>query len=109
MIITLLLLYIVLIELVGVLLSYALFSKHLSTFEHLVFGFIIGLIVPNAIYATAYLLLGLEFSVATWLGLIAGIGIISVIVIIARRFKDNPNKPKVDFVVNNNAVSYDAS
>jgi hypothetical protein len=109
MILTLLLLYLALIEAVGVLLSYALFSKRLSVFEHLVFGFILGLIVPNAIYATAYLLFGLEFSVATWLGLIAGIGIISVIIIIAKRFKDNPNKPKVDFVVNNNAVSYDAS
>ena len=87
MIILLLLLYIALIEIVGVLLSYALFSKHLSVFEHLVFGFILGLIVPNAIYATAYLLFGLEFSMNAWLGLIAGIGAISIIAIAVRKIK----------------------
>ena len=87
MIITLLLLYLALIELIGVLLSYALFSKHLSVFEHLVFGFILGLIVPNAIYATAYLLFGLEFSMIAWLGLVAGIGVISGIIIIIRKIK----------------------
>ena len=87
MIITLLLLYLALIELIGVLLSYALFSKHLSVFEHLVFGFILGLIVPNALYATAYLLLGLEFSMQAWLGLVAGIGAISVIAIAVRKIR----------------------
>lgn len=85
MIITLLLLYLALIELVGVLLSYALFSKHLSTFEHLVFGFILGLIVPNALYATAYLLLGLEFSMVAWLGVVGGIGAISGVGIAVRK------------------------
>ena len=87
MIITLLLLYLALIELIGVLLSYALFSKHLSVFEHLTFGFILGLIVPNALYATAYLLFGLEFSMQAWLCLVAGIGVISGIIVIIRKIK----------------------
>ena len=85
MIISLLILYLALIELIGVLLSYALFSKHLSVFEHLVFGFILGLIVPNALYASAYLLFGLEFSMMAWLGVVAGIGVISGIVMAVRR------------------------
>ena len=88
MIITLLLLYLALIELIGVLLSYALFSKHLSVFEHLTFGFILGLIVPNALYATAYLLLGLEFSMTAWLGVVAGIGVISVVGIAVRKIRE---------------------
>jgi polyferredoxin len=87
MIITLLLLYLALIELIGILLSYALFSKHLSVFEHLTFGFILGLIVPNALYATAYLLLGLEFSMMAWLGVVVGIGVISGITIGVRKIK----------------------
>ena len=82
MIIELLLLYALIIEAVGLLLSYAIAGKKLSWFEHSVFGFILGLIIPNAIYATLYLAIGLEFNVVAWLGLIGIIGVISIVAII---------------------------
>jgi hypothetical protein len=87
MIIKILLIY-GLIQAVGMALSYGIFYKKLNLFEHLIFGFTLGLIVPNVIYASIWLVSGLQFSLYTWLVTNAVIFVLGVSAIIYRYFKN---------------------
>ena len=92
MILRILLLYILLIGGVGVALSYGLFNKRLSWFEHLVFGFTLGLIVPNVAYASLWLIFGLQFTLVSWLITYAGFLIAGIILIVIHKWRANGNK-----------------
>ena len=90
--ILILLIYLFLIGGVGLALSYGLFNKRLSWFEHLIFGFTLGLIVPNVAYASLWLIFGLQFTLGSWLMVYAGFLIIGAILIVINKWRDNGNK-----------------
>ena len=97
MILELLSIYLLLIGGVGLVLSYGLFNKRLSWFEHLIFGFTLGLIVPNVAYASLWLIFGLQFTLESWLityWLItyAGFLIAGIILIVINKWRANGKK-----------------
>ena len=92
MILELLSIYLLLIGGVGLALSYGLFNKRLSWFEHLIFGFTLGLIVPNVAYASLWLIFGLQFTLVSWLITYAGFLIAGIILIVINKWRANGNK-----------------
>ena len=92
MILELLSIYLLLIGGVGLVLSYGLFNKRLSWFEHLIFGFTLGLIVPNVAYASLWLIFGLQFTLVSWLITYAGFLIAGIILIVINKWRANGNK-----------------
>ena len=92
MILELFSIYLLLIGGVGLALSYGLFRKRLSWFEHLIFGFTLGLIVPNVAYASLWLIFGLQFTLESWLITYAGFLIAGMILIVINKWRANGNK-----------------
>lgn len=92
MILMILLIYIFLIGGVGLALSYGLFNKRLSWFEHLIFGFTLGLIVPNVAYASLWLIFGLQFTLESWLITYAGFLMVGIILVAINKWRANENK-----------------
>jgi hypothetical protein len=96
MILELFSIYLLLIGGVGLALSYGLFRKRLSWFEHLIFGFTLGLIVPNVAYASLWLIFGLQFTLVSWLITYAGFLMIGILLIAINKWRDNGNKEIYD-------------
>ena len=92
MILELLSIYLLLIGGVGLALSYGLFNKRLSWFEHLIFGFTLGLIVPNVAYASLWLIFRLQFTLESWLITYAGFLMVGIILVAINKWRANENK-----------------
>ncbi len=81
-----LLIYLILM-LTGIPLALALFKGH-SFFEVAVYGAIMGLLIPNIIYASIWLITGLKFNLSYWLIIYISFFLIGVLILLIKHIKN---------------------